>query len=169
MKKTLLFLSLTALYISVIHAQSYGEYTLYSLKNSTKAYLVDLNGNTYKMWTFNSSKPVGYSSYLLPGGIILRTVAKSGNYFTGGPICGEVQKVDWNGNVIWDYVYSTTEYCTHHDICPMPNGNVLLIAYESKNPTLVSAAGCSQNITMWPDKIVEIEPVGASGGNVVCE
>lgn len=169
MKKTLLFLSLTALYISVIHAQSYGEYTLYSLKNSTKAYLVDLNGNTYKMWTFNSSKPVGYSSYLLPGGIILRTVAKSGNYFTGGPICGEVQKVDWNGNVIWDYVYSTTEYCTHHDICPMPNGNVLLIAYESKNPTQVSAAGCSQNITMWPDKIVEIEPVGASGGNVVWE
>ncbi len=169
MKVTTFLFAIAFFFCLVVSAQPYGNYTLYSLKNSTKAYLVDLTGATYKMWTFNSSKPVGYSSYLLPGGVILRTVAKSGNYFTGGPICGEVQKVDWNGNVIWDYVYSTTEYCTHHDICPMPNGNVLLIAYETRNPTQVSAAGCSQNITMWPDKIVEIEPVGTTGGNVVWE
>ena len=82
-------------------AQSYGDYTLYSPKNSTKAYLIDLSGAIYHTWTFNSSKPTGYSTYLLPGGVILRAVARPGNYFTGGPICGEVQKVDWNGNVTW--------------------------------------------------------------------
>jgi hypothetical protein len=152
-----------------VFAQSYGDYTLYSPKNNTKAYLVDLSGATYHYWTLSSSKPTGYSSYLLPGGVLLRTVARSGNYFTGGPICGEVQKLDWSGTVLWDFVYSTTEYCTHHDICPMPNGNVLLIAYELKTPSQVSAAGCSQSITMWPDKIVEIEPVGTTGGNVVWE
>jgi hypothetical protein len=123
----------------------------------------------YHTWTFASNAPTGYSSYLLPGGVVLRSVTKSGNYFTGGPICGQVQKVDWNGNVIWNYVYSTTAYCSHHDIHPMPNGNVLLIAYESKTPAEVTAAGCSQSITMWPDKIVEIQPVGTDGGNVVWE
>jgi hypothetical protein len=163
---TLLILLLTS---SIGVAGSYGTYTLYSPKNTTKAYLIDLSGTTYHSWTFSSSKPTGYSTYLLPGGVLLRTVARSGNYFSGGPVCGEVQKVDWNGTILWDFVYSTTEYCTHHDICPMPNGNVLLIAYESKTPSQVSAAGCSQSITMWPDKIVEIQPVGTSGGNVVWE
>jgi hypothetical protein len=150
-------------------AGSYGDYTFYSTQNSVKAYLVDLSGNIYHSWTFASNAPTGYSSYLLQGGVVLRTVAKSGNYFTGGPICGEVQKVDWNGTVLWDFVYSTTAYCSHHDVCAMPNGNVLLIAYETKTPAEVTQAGCSQSITMWPDKIVEIQPSGTNGGTVVWE
>lgn len=154
---------------SNLAAQSWGEYTLYSLKNSTKAYMIDLNGTLFHTWTFASSKPTGYSIYLLPGQVLLRTVARQGNSFQGGPICGEVQKVDWSGNVTWDFVYSTTDYCTHHDICPMPNGNVLLIAYESKSASQVSAAGCSQSIVMWPDKIVEIKPTGSTTGDVVWE
>ncbi|MDP1623353.1 MAG: aryl-sulfate sulfotransferase [Bacteroidales bacterium] len=171
MKRTFinLFILIAAISAAVLEAQPYGDYTFYAPKTSNKAYLVDMSGNTYHSWTFPSSAPTGYSSYLLPGGIVLRSVAKSGNYFTGGPICGQVQKVDWNGNIIWDYVYSTTTYCTHHDICAMPNGNVLLIAYESKTPAEVTQAGCSQSITMWPDKIVEIQPVGATGGIVVWE
>ncbi|MCX6269298.1 MAG: aryl-sulfate sulfotransferase [Bacteroidetes bacterium] len=167
-----IFLKLLLLFTMIsgvnIQAGSYGDYTFYSPK-SGKAYLVDLIGNTYHTWTFSASAPTGYSSYLLPGGVVLRTVARSGNSFTGGPICGQVQKVDWNGNVIWDFVYSTTTYCTHHDIHPMPNGNVLLISYELKTAAEVSAAGCSQSITMWPDKIVEIQPSGATGGIVVWE
>ena len=150
-------------------SQPYGDYTFYSPKNSNKAYLITLTGTIYHTWTFASNAPTGYSSYLLPGGVVLRTVARSGNSFTGGPICGEVQKVDWNSNVIWDYVYSTTTYCSHHDVHAMPNGNVLLIAYESKTAAEVTAAGCSQSIIMWPDKIVEVQPVGTNSGNVVWE
>lgn len=151
------------------NAQQWGDYTLYATQNGTTAVLCDTNGTTFKTWTFSSTAKTGYSTYLLPGGTLLRTVARSGNSFTGGPICGEVQKVDYNGNIIWDYVYSTTTYCTHHDICPMPNGNVLLIAYESKTSSEVTAAGCSQSITMWPDKIVEVQPTGTTTGTVVWE
>lgn len=150
-------------------AQQWGDYTLYSSMGGTTTYLVDTTGANFHTWSHTTATKTGYSSYLLPGGILLRTVSKTGNFFTGGPICGQVQKVDWNGNVIWDYVYSTLQYCSHHDIAPMPNGNVLIIAYERKTAAEVSAAGCTQSIEMWPDKIVEIEPVGASGGNVVWE
>ena len=51
----------------------------------------------------------------------------------------------------------------------MPNGNVLLIAYESKTPAQATQAGSSQSITIWPDKIVEIQPSSATGGTVVWE
>ncbi len=152
-----------------MYGQPWGDYTLYSTKNSNKGYLIDMSGNPYHTWTFASNAPTGYTTYLLPGGTLLRTVARAGNYFTGGPICGEVQKVDWNGTVTWDFVYSTPEYCSHHDICPMPNGNVLLICYETKTPAQATQAGSMQAITIWPDKIVEIEPSGTTGGTVVWE
>ncbi|MCX6244400.1 MAG: aryl-sulfate sulfotransferase [Bacteroidetes bacterium] len=147
--------------------QSYDGYTFYFPQNGTKAYLIDLSGSTYHQWTFSSQTT--YASYLLSGGVVLRTVNHPGNSFNGGPISGEVQKVDYNGNILWDFVYSTTNYCTHHDICAMPNGNVLLIAYERKTPAEVTQAGCSQSIEMWPDKIVEIQPSGTNGGTVVWE
>jgi hypothetical protein len=166
MKCTWLFAMLFA-FLSSVTGQSYNGFTLYFPQNGNKAYLVDLSGSTYHSWTFSINTT--YSTYLLPGGILLRTVNHPGNSFNGGPISGEVQKVDWNGNVIWDFVYSTTNYCTHHDIHPMPNGNVLLIAYERKTATEAVQAGCAQSIEMWPDKIVEIQPSGSNGGTVVWE
>lgn len=155
---------------SVVQAQQYAGYTLYATMGGTTANLIDTNGTIYKTWSFTTSKKTGYSSYMLEGGVLLRSISRTGNSFSGGPICGEVQKVDWNGNVLWDYVYSTTSYCTHHDICPMPNGNVLVIAYERKTAAQVAAAGCTGFAgEMWPDKIVEIQPTGATTGTVVWE
>ena len=150
-------------------AQQWGDYTLYALQNQYSANLLDTNGNIVKTLTFPASAKTGYSTYMLPGGTLLRSVARTGNSFQGGPICGEVQKVDWNGNVVWDYIYSTANYCSHHDVCAMPNGNVLLIAYERKTPTEASAAGCTQSIEIWPDKIVEVQPTSATTGTVVWE
>jgi len=152
-----------------INAQTYDGYTLYSPQNGSQAFLLDMSGNIFHTWSFSASQKTGYAIYLLPGGTLLRTVSKTGNSFTGGPICGEVQEMDWNGNITWDFVYSTTQYCTHHDICGMPNGNVLLIAYERKTAAELTQAGCSQSIEMWPDKIVEIQPSGLNGGNIVWE
>jgi hypothetical protein len=155
--------------VSQTMAQSYDGYTLYFPQNGNKAYLVDLSGNPYHTWTFSSNSKTCYSTYLLSGGVLLRTVARQGNFFGGGPVSGEVQKVDWDGNVLWDFVYSTQEYCTHHDIHEMPNGNVLLIAYERKSAAEALQAGCSSSMEIWPDKITEIQPSGTSGGTVVWE
>ncbi|MEI6900493.1 MAG: aryl-sulfate sulfotransferase, partial [Bacteroidota bacterium] len=130
---------------------------------------VDLSGNTYHSWTFNANAKTCYGTYLLPGGVLLRTVNHAGNFFQGGPISGEIQKVDWNGNVTWDFVYSTQDYCAHHDIHGMPNGNVLIIAYERKTAAEAIQAGATQSIEMWPDKIVEVQPTGTNTGTVVWE
>ncbi len=147
---------------------NWGKYTLIAPQNQSTAQLLDLNKNVYHSWTFTGGTTT-YSAYLLPGDTLIRSVNHAGNSFTGGPISGEVQKIDWNGNVVWDFVYSTAAYCTHHDICPMPNGNVLLISYEAKTIADATAAGVSTPIVMWPDKIVEVQPTGATTGNIVWE
>lgn len=170
MSKT--FLSfLFAAFVSMfsLKAQQWPGYTLYATQNGTTSILCDTNGTTWKTWTFAATAKTGYSTYLMPGGFLWRAVSRSGNSFTGGPICGEVQKVDYSGTVVWDFVYSTTNYCTHHDICPMPNGNVLLISYELKTAAEATTAGSTQAIIMWPDKIVEVQPTGATTGTVVWE
>lgn len=167
---TFCLIILSQLTPSSINAQaSWGDYTLYSGLNSSKAYLLDMNGTTYHQWTFASNKKTGYSSYLLPGGTLVRTVSNQGNSLNGGGMTGAVQKVDWNGNVLWNFVHSSSTYCLHHDICPLPNGNVLMISYEVKSAAEATQAGSSSNITIWSEKIIEVQPTGASTGNIVWE
>ncbi len=166
-KFTLGLLFLSSLTFS--NAQSWGDYTLYSVQNSTAAYLIDLNNNVYKTWTFTTATRTGYSSYLLPGGVLLRTVYYTPNSFAGGGQTGRLQKVDWNGNILWDFIYCTSAYSMHHDICPMPNGNVLLICYELKTAAQVTQAGGTFNSTMWSEKIVEVKQTGPNTGEIVWE
>ena len=162
LKLVLLFL----IVVNVSIAQKWGDYTFYSVQNSNAAYLLDTNNAIFKTWTFTSA-PTGYSSYIMPGGAMYRTVKYTPNSFQGGGQTGKLQKVAYNGTVLWDYVYSTSTYSMHHDICPMPNGNVLLICYESKTSAEVSAAGGNSTIAMWPEKIVEVKQTGATTGEVV--
>lgn len=151
-----------------LSAQQWNGYTLIATQNSTTAKLIDTASATYHSWT-GLTGGTGYSCYMLPGGTLLRSVSVSNSTFSGGGMTGRVQKVDWNGTLLWDFTYSSSTYCCHHDICPMPNGNVLLISYESKTASEVSQAGCQSAIAMWPDKIVEVQPTGATTGTIVWE
>jgi len=156
---------------SAAFAQSYGGFTLYSKMNSTKAVLLDSAGVVYKEWTFPSNRRTSYATYMEPGGTLVRSVSGFNNSFTGAAALSvAVQKVDWDGNVVWHFDYSTPAYVMHHDICPMPNGNVLVTAYERKTSAELAQAGCTTNISvMYVEKIMEIEPTGATTGNIVWE
>lgn len=168
-----LSLIIVFLFLSVISfAQQWPGYTLYSNGAATDAYLVDTANATVKSWT-SLSGGTGYSSYLEPGGTLVRSVKVTNSVFNGGGASGRIQKVDYNGNITWDYTHSSTTYYTHHDHCVLPNGNVLLISYELKSQAQLTAAGgtiTSLGTTgIWPEKIIEVQPTGATTGNIVWE
>jgi hypothetical protein len=152
-------------------ARSFRGYTLFAPLRSTTTYLIDNDGKLVRSW--QSSYPPGNSVYLLENGHLLRTGNVRNQTFTSGGQGGRVQEFDWNGALLWDFEYSSDQYLQHHDVEPLPNGNVLLIAWELKssseaiaagrNPALVSSRG------LWPDKIIEVKPQGASGGEIVWE
>ncbi|MCX6232686.1 MAG: aryl-sulfate sulfotransferase [Bacteroidetes bacterium] len=150
---------------SKLTAQQWGLYTFYATQNTTQAKLVDTNGTVYKTWSLASS--TAYSAYLLPKDTILQTVKVNGS-IGGGGSTGKVRKVNWAGTTVWEYTVSDASTQMHHDVCPMPNGNVLLICYETKSasPTTV---GCSSTITVWSEKIIEVHPTGATTGTIVWE
>lgn len=150
-------------------AQQWDGLTLYSNGAATTAYLVDTNNVTIKTWS-GLTGGTGYSSYLAPGGTLVRSVKINNATFNGGGASGSVQKIDYAGNLIWDYTHSSSTYYTHHDHCPLPNGNVLLISYESKTQTELTAAGGTVTLaSIWPEKIIEVQPTGATTGNIVWE
>ena len=165
--------TIVVLFLTAINstAQQWPGYTLYSNGAATSAFLVDTANINIKTWS-GLTGGTGYSSYLEPGGTLVRSVKVTNNVFNGGGASGRLQKVDYNGNITWDYTHSSTTYYTHHDHCVLPNGNVLLIAYELKTQTdLAAAGGTNTALTsgIWPEKIIEVQPTGATTGNIVWE
>lgn len=150
-------------------AQQWNGLTLYGVQNNTSVLLVDTNGTTVK--TYSGTGGTGYSTYLEPGGTLVRSIKINNSTFNGGGACGAVQKIDYNNNVIWTYTVSSTTQYSHHDHCVMPNGNVLLIVYESKTQAELAAAGGTNTSlsTIWSEKIIEVQPLTATTGTVVWE
>lgn len=165
MKKLLVCFVLLLAMRHTITAQQWDGLTLYVNQNSTLGYLIDTNGTAVKTWTFTGNQ--GYSAHMMPGGYIYRSLTNSGNVLTGGGMTGRIQKVDYNGSILWDYTYSSSTYCLHHDHCPLPNGNVLVISYDVKTATDATNAGCSSAITIWSEKIMELKPIGTNSAQVV--
>ncbi|NVO03869.1 MAG: aryl-sulfate sulfotransferase [Bacteroidetes bacterium] len=157
--------------IAKVNGQQWGLYTLYATKNGSVAYLCDTNGTNYKTWTFSSTKKTAYSTYLIPGDTIVRTYKPAANTtWNTGPCHGAIQKVAWDGTVVWDWTYyQAGTYCPHHDICPLPNGNVLMICYDAKTSTEAVQAGLSSNAAIYSEKIIEVKPTGATTGTIVWE
>jgi hypothetical protein len=145
-------------------------YVLFAPINSTTTYLIDKCGKQVKTWP-SIYKP-GQSVYLLEDGNVLRSGNTNNTTFNSGGKGGIIEKIDWDGNVIWSYTISSTLECQHHDIKVLPNGNVLAIVWESKTNTEAIAQGRNPSLTtttVWSEKIIEIQPVGTTGGTIVWE
>ncbi len=147
-----------------VYSQPYPGYTLYTA-NSTRTNLMNLSNQVVKFWTHTRSG--GYSVYLLRNGDLMRPALSTNSNINGGAAAGIVQKYSWEGTLLWEYTYSSNTYRTHHDICPMPNGNVLLIAWEVKTAAQAVAAGLNHSAVIWPDHLIEVQPSGSNGGTIV--
>jgi hypothetical protein len=141
---------------------------LYVPMQSKYTYLIDKNGTIAHTWASNYYP--GESVYLLDDGSILLTIKLS---LQGGGAGGGVQKITYDGMLVWNYRYYTSNYLSHHDIEILPNGNILMIAWESKTRAEAIAAGRDPNKIsgngVRPDHIIEVKQTGPSTGEIVWE
>jgi hypothetical protein len=135
----------------------------------TTTYLINADGTVNHTWA--SSYYPGLAVKWLGNGTILRTIQV--DVGPGGGSGGGVQKVQWDGTVVWDFRYDTDEVLSHHDIKPLPNGNVLMIAWETKTRDEAIAAGRNPDyvspLGLMPDHILEVQPTGPTSGEIVWE
>jgi hypothetical protein len=116
----------------------------------------------------------GFGTYLLENGNLLRLdLPRSNPVFRGGGVAGQVEIFDKDSNLLWGYEYTNEQHCLHHDIEPLPNGNVLMIAWEYKTKEEAIQAGCDPNglnsNSFWPDHIIEVKQTGPTSGEIVWE
>ncbi len=155
-----ILLSVSVLFEIYGQSQAYEGYTLYSSFMGSGVNLIDMDGNTVHSWNVARG---GYSVYLLESGNIIYPAESSSSGISGAASSGLLQEIDWDGNVVWEFDYKSSNYCAHHDIEPMPDGNVLMIAWEVKSGQEASDAGFSSSNEVWPDHIIEVQQQGTSG------
>tara|TARA_B100000700_G_scaffold258644_1_gene293039 strand:+ start:1637 stop:3190 length:1554 start_codon:yes stop_codon:yes gene_type:complete len=151
------------------NSDAYNGYTLFSPDEGT--YLIDNCGKLTHSWQSNFN--TGNSVYLLDDGSLLRTCRIQSTTFSGGGSGGRVEKRDWNNNLLWGYNFSNSTYHQHHDIEPLPNGNILILCWERKSflEAINSGRDSSAIIDgeLWSTYILEIEPIGSNSINIIWE
>jgi hypothetical protein len=153
-------------------SNTFRGYILYTPEYSTHTYLIDNNGSVVHSW--DSDYLQGMGVYLLDNGDLVRSCLPYINpTFWGGGITGRVEKYNWAGSLLWEFEYSNQQHCLHHDVEPLPNGNILMIAWEYKTKEEAINAGLNPSMILfdyvWPDKIIEVEPTGPATGEIVWE
>jgi len=129
-------------------------------------YLVDLDGRVAKQWR-TSTRP-GLSQQLTENGELVRggNLEVRGAFASGQGAGGRIEALAWDGRPLWQRDFADDTQMQHHEIDVMPNGHVLAIIWERIPGAEALAAGRDSKLLpddeLWPDKIVEYDPVTAS-------
>ena len=147
---------------------SFDGYTLLAPQQSTTYHLIDNWGRIVHTWEVDVV--ASSAIYLLPDGDLLRG-AKSVD--SSGSIGRTIQRIAWDGTVEWSFDFTSDDHVQHHDIAPLPNGNVLLLVKKHYTAAEAYAAGRDTTLlttsTISPETVVEIQPTGATTGDIVWE
>ena len=150
-------------------AQAINGFTLFTI--STETYLINNCGEVINQWS--SNYPPGNAVYLLENGNLLRACQITNPDITIAGIGGRIELYNWDGILLWSYNYSTDQTSQHHDIYPMPNGNILMLAVSIMSNTEAIQAGRNpanlQQSQLYNEQIIEVEPTGSNTANIVWE
>ena len=166
MKKIITILTL-ALSLQIGNAQNFNGFALYNGQGSSTTYLIDENQNIAHTW--NMTTECNYTVQLKENGNLVRGTKNNGNILGGNSEAGRVQEIDPNGGIVWDYIYSTSDHLSHHDLT-LIGDNVLITAWEKRTSSELNDAGYNNATSeKWPTHFVELAPDGMGGATIVWE
>ena len=181
MKKKAALLILSGFVSLLLSQDSYEGYTLFTPGGSgggATTYLKDNSLNNIQTWSHSNG--AASMPYLIPGDepgwentLLIYPYRVSNPTMENGGVGGAVDCLTWEGDLVWSHVISNSNYQHHHDVEPLPNGNVLMIAWAKKSASEAYAAG-RQIINnplnqMWSEAIFEVQNNGNGGAAVVWE
>jgi hypothetical protein len=158
--------------VKINDGSAFDGYTLLAPLMDTRTFLLDMDGKVVHQW--KHTIPPGNSVYLQPDGRLYRSARPQTNpTFKGGGEGGLLEEYSWDGELLWSMEWNDASKLMHHDFEVMPNGNLLFMAWEEIEREVALAHGKDPALlgdgNLWPDYIVEVEPIRPSGGKVVWE
>ena len=150
---------------------SYNGYTIFAPVGSTETYLINNCGEVINQWSSNYT--AGASVYLLENGNLLRTCKIANTDISFGGVGGRIELYDWDGNLLWQYNYSSSTVSQHHDVFPLANGNILMLAVTTMDLNEAIEAGRDpsklEEGKLYNEQILELEPIGTNQANIIWE
>ena len=146
-------------------------FTLVAPLDSRRIYLVDMSGTAVHTWQ-TDGKP-GVATYLTERGTLLKCVRAHDHpiFQDAGGHGGSIQEIDANGELLWNFAWDSEKGLSHHDIEELPNGNILMVAWDRTTRDVALAAGRDPELLegeeFWGGAVYEIEPTRPEGGKVV--
>lgn len=146
--------------------QSFQGYSLMYPHNQANVYLIDNCGEIVHVWEDDVDFRPGNTAYLREDGTLVKTKRSAINpqldpIWAGGG-GGIVEIRSWDNDLLWSFELNNENYRLHHDIDPMPNGNILMLAWERISREDAIAAGRDSLLLsqgdLWPEYIFEIDP-----------
>ena len=146
-------------------------YTLFSPLASTSVYLVNNDGEVVHSW--ETEYTPGSMVYLRGNGNLIRGGHVGSDRFKGGGMGGLLQEFNWDGELVWEHRLADEGIHQHHDVEILPDGNLLVLAWEwipreqvlqcGRDPRAVGDEG------LWSDVVYELKPTPSGGAQVVWE
>ncbi|MEM7039907.1 MAG: aryl-sulfate sulfotransferase, partial [Bacteroidota bacterium] len=158
------------------NSQALHGYNLFFPHRQPNVFLMDNCGRLVHHWESDSSFVPGNIAYLKENGNVVigyRPADVSSDVIWAGGGGATIEERDWDNNIIWSYTLNNATQRIHHDFAVMPNGNVLAIIWDNYDSTAAVAEGRDPAFitqgAVWPDGVIELEPDGQGGANIVWE
>lgn len=148
-----------ALYLAVVGVLTLGSgkkaagfdgYILAGGFGAGRTVLLDQNNDTIYKWDHAALANLknGYSSYLLNDGTLLRSAVTNNTEISANaqPTQGVINAIDPQGALIWTYELANLKTMLHHDFKMLPNGNVLVVAFEETSKAEAVAKGIDSTL-----------------------
>lgn len=141
-------------------------YTLLYPLSQPNVYLINNCGQVVHEWSDSTAFWPGVSVYLLENGNLLKTKRRTNTLpgsITGGGSGGIIEMRTWENEMLWTKEIENSEYRAHHDVEILPNGNVLIIAWQRRSREEYIESGGDTVLfdrqEIWPDVVQEYDPV----------
>jgi hypothetical protein len=121
-----------------------------------EVYLLQKDGKKFHEWTL--SNELGNDVVLEENGKLLALLKTDDDKITFGGSGGQIQIINPDNSIDWQFVYSTEDYNLHHDIERLPNGNIIALVWEKKVATDAQARGYQTNNDFYVESVIEINP-----------
>ena len=169
---------LILLLTSVVAQDVFEGYTLFTPQsgpnggNNIRTRLLDNDLNEIHDWSHTrgpasmpylvSGDTYGYEGDGFENSILIYPFRVEDPTMESGGVGGGVEIYNWEGERLWYFELSDNQYQHHHDVQPLPNGNILMVAWERFYSSTWEAMGredVENNLNqMWGTAILEIQP-----------
>lgn len=133
------------------------NYILVNNAGTNRVYLIDKEARLLHEWTLSNN--IGNDVFLLPNGKLLACLETDNPLINFGGKGGQLQLINADGTVDWQFVHSSIDSETHHDAELLPNGNILAMVWERHTAEEAYQSGFMIETEIYTETIIEIDPV----------